>query len=314
MWLLYVFLLLFAIIFVLVRNHACGLIYQIERPVKNKPESRLASGLRHFFFGFNSYRRCGASVPAASGREYTVHEFSPERGVVLRGWHIPGGADRGLVILLNWLGGCKSDNLEAAEIFLGLGYEVFLFDLRGNGDSSGRKTAFGYYEYRDVLCGIEYAKFTFHPKTLVIYGVSLGAVACLRAFYAGEIRGVDALIFEAPFDRLKNTVRHRARAMGVPEFLGDLVLAGCGVILKYNPYSFNPISYAEEINLPVLLFQRNGDKLVTTGEVMAIYQKLGSVAESELVLVEDSGHGTIVYSHRELFCKECKNFLAGMGL
>ncbi len=310
MWLLLVLLFLLLLLILVVRNHALGVVRFKERLAGGRQERGLGTLLRRAFFGFNTYRSRISTTPADYGWGYTECLLISESGVTLSCWHIPRNTSRGIVLLVNWLGGCKSDNLEAAGVFIELGYEVFLLDLRGHGDSSGMDTTFGYFEYRDVLTAVEYIQCMLKPESLIIYGVSLGAAAVMRAFYAGVMRKVDRLVIEAPFDRLINTIRHRVGALGLPTLLlPEIIAAMGGLIQKFNPFTFNPVLYSCDVEVPVLLIQRRFDPYIRESEVREVFDNLGVVRDSELLLVEAGGHGSIVLSHRELFRKEVEKFL-----
>lgn len=311
MWVVWLILAFCVLVLFIARNHAFSMTHFKERPENYKPKNGLLSIVRMVFFGLNAYRSRITTTPAAYGWEYSTHELNSEEGIKLVGWYIKSSVGNGVVLLLNWFGGCKTDNIEAAGVFIELGYDVFLMDLRGHGDSSGMETSLGYDEYRDVLAGVEYIKSTFEPEQLIIYGVSLGAVATLRAFEAAEVTCVDALILEAPFDRLLNTIRHRVEAFKVPSLVfADILAIAGGILLRYNPYHFNPVDYAEEIGIPALVIHRDNDPYVSSGEVRNIYYKLKNKINSELITVSDYGHGTIVYSHPELFREEVEKFLS----
>ncbi len=311
MWVVMICLLLLVLtVLLLARNHALGMTRFKERPEVYAPTTGLQQTLRIIFCGLNAYRSRISTTPDELGYGYSRHVFAGGVGVELVGWHIPREDSRSLVLLVNWLGGCKSDNLAAAEIFLEQGQEVFLLDMRGHGDSSGMETSFGYYEYRDLLAGVEYVKAELAPERLILYGVSLGAVAIMRAFALGEVRGVAGVILETPFDRLINTIRNRMRAMHLPTLLlSDILALTGGGLQGYNPYAFNPVEYAAEINVPVLLVQRTGDPYVSVGEMEQIYARLGALQDSELILVEAGGHGPVIWVDSERFREEVQAFL-----
>lgn len=313
MWLAVILLAVLLICILLARNHILGIIVFKERPAHYQSRHDCLSCIRRFLFGFNAYRSRISLTPADMDWDYSEHTVYSEDGICLKGWCVPQKPCGGMVLLINWLGGCKSDNLTAAEVFLELGYSVFLLDLRGHGDSDGMETSLGYYEYRDVLAGIEYVKALYRPGKLLIYGVSMGAVACMRAFSAAEVVGVDALVLEAPYDRLINAIRNRVAAMRLPVLLlpDALALAGWAV-LQYNPYKFNPVEYASDIKIPVMLIHRRDDRLVKSKEVEEIFQNLQDKNNSELLILDDCGHGSILTSHRDIFAAEVRKFLSGI--
>lgn len=310
MWLGIGVVLLVLILCIVAFNHAKGMSHFTERPDDYDPKVTVFKAVKKALCGFNVYRTRITDTPKKYNHSYSVHKVCPQHGVELTGWYITTSGSKGLVVLYNWFGGCKSDNLEASEVFLQEGYEVFLLDLRGHGDSSGSETFFGYHEYRDVLSGIEYAKHKFSPKKLIVYGVSLGAVATMRAFYAAEVRGVDGLILEAPFDKFITTIRHRVGIFKLPEFFFANLLAIIGGVLQgYNPFIFNPVSYAKDIDIPVLLICGRNDPYVMCSEIESIYNNLKNKEGSEVVLVTGHGHGSVVLTNKALFAERVRSFL-----
>jgi uncharacterized protein len=135
--------------------------------------------------------------------------------IKLGAWYCAGPAGNPLVILFHGYGAEKSDTLPEAKAFLELDLSVLLVDFRGSGDSSESYTTIGFDEAEDVAAALRYARERLpHPKT-ILYGESMGAAAILRAVHDCDVKP-DAIIVEAVFDNLLNTVRHRFELMGVP--------------------------------------------------------------------------------------------------
>ena len=107
--------------------------------------------------------------------------------------------------------------LPEAAVWRELGYDTLLVDFRGSGGSSGQVTTLGYLEAEDVAAACNYARRQLGMTRTVLYGISIGAAAILRAVARGDVDPA-ALVLECPFDRLLSTAQNRFAAMGVPSF------------------------------------------------------------------------------------------------
>ena len=299
---------LVVIVVIVARNHARGMT-KFKLRKKNSSASNLLTILRRVFCGFTVYRSENSVYPDDCGFEYSEHSFYSEKNVKISGWYVPVASAKGLVLLFNWFGGCKSDNLVAADCFLDLGYSVFLVDLRGHGDSSGMETYFGYFEYRDVLAAVKYAYEQFTFQKILIYGVSLGAVSAMKAYSQAQV-DIDGFILEAPFDRLINTIKHRIRAFKVPGVFFPHLLALLGGIEQgYNPYSFNPYVYAQAIDVPVLVIYGEDDPFITLAETEYLMDNLAEKKLSRLFIAKGHGHGSLAIHDKVLFKKQVSGYL-----
>ena len=128
-----------------------------------------------------------------------------------------------------------------ARAFLDMGCSVLLVDFRGSGDSSESYTTVGYYEAEDVAAAVDYARKQLPHSKTILYGGSMGAAAVLRAVASCDVQP-DAIIAEAIFDKMLNTVRHRFEAMGVPSFpSAQLLVFWGGRQAGFNGFAHNPV-------------------------------------------------------------------------
>ena len=93
------------------------------------------------------------------------------------------GRARGTVALFHGYTSSKSHltHEAGAGYFRRLGYNVLLVDQAGNGNSAGFRTTAGYREADDVATTVRWLQDSTKHRNLVLYGVSMGAVAILRA-------------------------------------------------------------------------------------------------------------------------------------
>lgn len=71
-------------------------------------------------------------------------------------WSIKTENAKGSVIFFHGFGGNKSSLLDKAEVFLGLGYNIFLVDFMGSGGSEGNQTSIGFLEAEQVRTSFNY--------------------------------------------------------------------------------------------------------------------------------------------------------------
>jgi alpha-beta hydrolase superfamily lysophospholipase len=175
------------------------------------------------------------------------------------------------VILFHGYSGEKSQMIPEAKALLEMGVSVLLVDFRGSGESSESYTTIGIDEAADVAAAVSYARAYLPQRKLVLYGQSMGAAAILRAVHSCGVKP-DAVISEAVFDTLLNTVRHRFEAMGVPSFPNaQLLLFWGGRQARFNGFKHNPVDYATEVQCPILFLHGSDDPLAHADEGRRVF-------------------------------------------
>lgn len=233
-------------------------------------------------------------TPADFGFEFETVHFIGAHGLRIEAWRIRSAGGKGTVVLLHGYTSSKESLLPAAKEFDALGFDTVLVDFYGSGGSEGNETSVGYYEADDVATAFRFVQSQNQMRTLVLYGVSMGAAAVLRAVHAHDIEP-DALILECPFDRMLTTVQHRFEAMRLPQFpAAQLLVFWGGVQQSFNAFGHNPADYASSVRCPTLLMHGGKDTRVSTTEVENIRRNLNGA--SVLKLFPESPHQSYVVS------------------
>lgn len=181
-------------------------------------------------------------------------------GITLGAWYCPGANTNQLVILFHGYCGEKSGTLPMAQAFLKMGMSVLLVDFRGSGESSAAYTTVGYDEGEDVAAAVRYARANLHPDKMILYGISMGAAAVLRAVHDCGAR-VDGIIVESVFDSMMHAVSNRMDAMNMPSFpCAELLIFWGGWQAGFNGFRNNPVDYATAVNVPILFFHGTRDE------------------------------------------------------
>jgi pimeloyl-ACP methyl ester carboxylesterase len=136
--------------------------------------------------------------------------FRSADGLALRGWRIPGQAERPPVILCHDRGADKSTLIHLGALLNAQGFTLLLFDFRGHGESEASRSTLGLHEKRDVVGAVDFLLATEGPvaRRVGVYGVGMGAhAAVLAAADRASIRALalDGLYPDAAWPLLRET-------------------------------------------------------------------------------------------------------------
>ena len=241
----------------------------------------------------------------------TVTIVSPNGA--LEAWYArpDSGRARGTVALFHGYTSSKSHLTHEAGYFRRLGYNVLLVDQAGNGNSAGFRTTVGYREADDVAAAVRYLRTRNSADSLILYGVSMGAVAILRAEAELGIHPT-ANILECPYGNMRQTAYNRFASMHVPGFpMADLLVFWGGVQNGFWAYGLSAEHYARQIHTPTLLLWGTADPRVTRAETEAIFAQLaGPKARHDFPGV---GHEPYWPRYATDWEQQLRGFLGGAG-
>jgi uncharacterized protein len=257
--------------------------------------------------GVNIPKPMNVGSPEDKGLAYEIHQIRDSNQLSLEAWSIRNSNHRGLVILFHGYAASKSDLLAPAALFHEMGFDLLLIDFRGSGGSTGQETSIGFNESRDVAQALSFANSQWPGSRIILYGVSMGSAAILRAIAVEGVKA-DAVIIESPFDSLLNTVRNRFRIMSVPAFpAAELLVFWGGVQQGFNGFQHNPVKYAQSVGCPVLLMQGERDTRATTDQARSVFTQLSG--EKRFVIFPDVGHEMLSVAQPEKWREEVSKFL-----
>ncbi len=130
--------------------------------------------------------------------------FDTEDGKKLHGWFFPLDGDFPVILFCHGNAGNISHRLDNVGLLLKHKLQVFVFDYRGYGKSSGRPSEKGLYQ--DGLAAYNHltGKRHLRPAQIIIFGRSLGAAVAIEVALQKEIRSI---IIESAFTSTKDMAR-----------------------------------------------------------------------------------------------------------
>jgi len=297
--------------FILINISAALYADKLTRFYSNLPGNYSNSGSNIFskswklFTGPKYSKPVVMTIPA---RQYDTVKLVAKKGGIIDAWFMPvDSAAQGTIILFHGIAGCKTTNMDEANDFLYLGYNVMLVDFRGHGSSSGHITTIGLREAEEVKLAFDYVK-NKGEKNILLYGVSMGAVAVARAVYDYGLQP-SGLILEAPFSSLQSYLKAKARSIGFPDQpFAFFTTFWIGIEKGFNGYKHKTSRYVKSIKCPVLYQWGNLDNFVNEKEINSIYQATAS-ANKRLVVYDGAEHESLLRNNPVQWRKEIEAFL-----
>jgi hypothetical protein len=132
-------------------------------------------------------------------RDFLSLPFQTSDNKSLEGWFIPSIRGGPVIFLCHGYKSNRSELLTLASTFQENGYNLFIFDFRGHGNSPFHMSSLGIRETQDLLSAINtiMGRPEVDPHRVGIWGVSLGAYVALSA--ATESEKVKTIVVDSPF-------------------------------------------------------------------------------------------------------------------
>jgi pimeloyl-ACP methyl ester carboxylesterase len=155
-----------------------------------------------------------AALPeAANPSHYSLPSLEimvpTDDGKDLAAWWIPGLKGAPGIILAPGYGMNRADGLSLASVLHESGFNILIYDQRGNGEAPRGSSTLGLYETRDMLQAVKLIQD--RPESnrhrLGIWGVDVGAVSALRA--AADCPEVLAIVADGVYDSVVDFLGYR---------------------------------------------------------------------------------------------------------
>lgn len=258
--------------------------------------------------------RALTSTPSDHGLVFEDASFTAEDGTSLRGWYLGGGSSDVAVAVGHGLFRSRREVLDRAAFFRKLGYDTLVFDFRRHGESGGDQTTLGYRERQDFLAAARFLENERARRSVVLYGVSMGAAAALLA--AAESPDVGAVVADSPFVSLEDTVaRHVKLLFGLPRF--PFASALLFFLERRGGFDRSELDLERAVrrigNRPVMIVAGEEDERMPAELQRRLFEASSSPA-SRFLLVPNARHGAAYRTARERYGTELVEFLAAAGL
>ena len=221
----------------------------------------------------------------------------------------PSGAER-LILISHGYSDNRFGALKYAKMYLDLGFDVIVYDLRGHGANAKTFCTYSIREARDLDALIRDCR-TRCPEMKVfgIHGESLGAatsVACLK--YEPEI---DFVVSDCAFSDITEVFKHMMHGLHLSEKLVDTASIFDKIWYGYSLDEMRPIEGLEKNKIPILFLHGEEDDFVLPEHSEKLCAATGGTGE--LHLIPGAGHAESVLKEPELYREYVEGFLRKTG-
>jgi pimeloyl-ACP methyl ester carboxylesterase len=255
-----------------------------------------------------------SSTPADHGVRFEEVTFRNADGHVLSGWYL-GGADSDVAVAVgHGLFRSRREVLDRAAFFRERGYDTIVFDFRRHGESSGDRITLGFWERSDFLAARDFLASRGPRRSVVFYGVSMGAAAALLA--ASDSPDAGAVVADSPFVSIEDTVvRHVELLLGLPRFpFASALLFFLELQGNFDRTEFDLERAARAMGDRPVLIVAGAEDARMPPELQARIYRASSAPESRFVSVPEAGHGASYRTDPDSYERAVADFLENAGL
>lgn len=239
--------------------------------------------------------------------EYSYEEFYFESSqeTMLRGWFFHSqGPSQGVVVVTNGMIFNMSSRFKEWTWVLEKGYELFIFDYRGYGESMGEVDMFGFVD--DVTSAIEYAHVLNETLPMVVVGQSMGGSFVIDAVAKKEYPYVKLLVIDSTMTGF---------AAGGEELIKQHVLLWplIWVPALITPEGVDSIDFVDKTETPTLFMVGLDDTIIPPGHSADLYIK--AKKPKALWVVEGAEHVECIHNEnvKEALSKTMDDAFKGQG-
>lgn len=229
-----------------------------------------------------------AFSPFEIGIEAEDVRFTTEDGLSIAGWWLDSPGAEVTVICCHGHRGGKADMLGIGPGLLRHGFNVLLFDFRGNGDSDDGPQSLAFHEQRDLSAAITWVRDRRPHDRIALVAFSMGAATAILT--AAEDPRVEALVLDSPFATMREVVGAAYRRYRLPTVL--LYVADLGNRWLYG-YGFGQVRPVDAMRAlaprPVLLIHGTDDATIPY-EHAELLVRAATPGTVELLEVPGAGH------------------------
>ena len=233
--------------------------------------------------------------PEQFGLHYEKVSFTTADGILLKGWFLPSPtADERTVLMCHGWGDNKGKLLEDTHFLNSAGgFNLFYFDNRSHGESSGDFTTVGCLEILDFRAAMDFLRQS-RPqclRRLGVFGLSMGAAVAAMA--VPEHPEVKAVVLESPFTDYRQVVRRWAwNNLRLPYF--PLMMVVLWMLRRRagreDVDTFSPRRFISRVSpRPILVISGADDLLMPPEDVRALHAQARE--PKELWMIPGAAHG-----------------------
>jgi alpha-beta hydrolase superfamily lysophospholipase len=249
-------------------------------------------------------------TPSGLGLDWEPFVCRTEDGYRLHGWIVGPPRPRATLLLFHGIRNTREQTLSRLGFLVPAGYRCLAADHRAHGESSGRRSSFGYHERHDVQALLKEAKERWPEQPLGMLGISMGAAAVCYA--AADVRAhAGAVILESLYHDVVTAFTNRLKAGHYPAYFEQLtwgVIRQCERRVRVSIENLVPAnSIAGFAPVPLMILTGSADRHSTPEEAEKLFARRSS--PGKLLLVPGAGHDNVCEAGGSFYRQHVLDFL-----
>jgi alpha-beta hydrolase superfamily lysophospholipase len=225
----------------------------------------------------------------------------------LAGWVVTPPEPRATVVLFHGVHHNREQTLDRTAFLAAAGYRCVAFDHRAHGESTGRRTSFGYHESRDVIAVLDLVRHSWPRQRYAALGISMGAAALCYA--ADAVRNSAAVVLESLYHDVASAFA--SRLAGYPPWFRRLSRGAVWVTERRLGLRLAQLTPAEHIGklapAAVLLVTGSDDAHAPPADAHRLWERCRG--PRELCIVPHAGHRNLFEIGGPLYQQRVLEFL-----
>ncbi len=207
------------------------------------------------------------------GSDYEEYYLEGEESGLIHALRIKTPHARGCVLYFHGNTGSMHRWAAIAEELTTYGFDVFLPDYRGYGQSKGKRSEA--LLHADALACYKKALQWYPEERICIYGRSLGSG--MATWLAARVNA-GALVLETPYNNLVDVARYHAKIIPVAWFLR---------------YTFRNDAHIRSVSMPILVAHGTKDLIVPYRLGLKLYQLVKARPDTKMLTIPGGHHGDL---------------------
>jgi uncharacterized protein len=239
-------------------------------------------------------------------------------GYTLQGTYLPSPtpSDK-TVIFVHGVSASRLMGLWYADLYLGAGYNVLIYDSRAHGASGGPSLTWGHFEKYDLDQWVDWVKQRQPNGVIGVHGVSMGAAtALLHAELNEASRRVNFYVADSAYSSLEELLTRQIDAsLGLHHPLLIKILLQYSSIVAYLKSGFfysavSPVRSVANVTTPVLYLHGEADPLVPVDMCRQLYA--ATRGYRQLDTFPNVGHAMAIFANKAEYRRLVRGFIEAL--
>lgn len=199
---------------------------------------------------------------------------------------------------------CSVSQMKYLNMFLDLGFNVFMPDHRRSGFSDGKSITFGHYEKYDVISWIDKLEKIDENFKFYIFGESMGAATAILV--TSLDKRINLLISYCGYYDMKNIFKGHLKNKHLLNFIYPGIKLMSRLITKTDFNECSAGKAMKKVKVPTLVIHSEGDQLVIFENAKKM---LEANPDAEHYFFKDTAHARSMVKYPEKFTEVVSNFV-----